>query len=159
MENFVSILNSHGITAAIAFGGLCLAVYNCILEITRRHPRAVVRVKKIHGGDPVDKCFAAQIVNVGEVAFTVSEAYLVKRNGERIAPDCTGGCDLIPKVVHPGEDCEIIVHRIDGEEHPILGDVVRVVFATSSGKQFKSKELPRHFEGGVFRPTLPRKFL
>lgn len=158
MEKLLSILNNHGITTAIAFAGFCLGVYNCILEVVRRHPRAIVKVKKARRDSPVNKCFSAMVVNVGEVAFTVSEVYLVKRNGERIAPASPGGGDNMPKVVHPGEDCEIVCYGIDGEKHPILGNVVRVVFTTSSGKKFKSKKLPRNFEDGAFRPTLPFLF-
>ena len=157
MEKLSAIMDSHRITAAIAFAGFCLALYNCVLEIIRRRPRAIVRVKKFRRGDPVNKCFAAAVVNVGEVAFTVSEVYLVKRNGERVAPGSPGGRDRFPKVVHPGEDCEIVFYGIDGEKHPILGDVVRVVFAASSGKKFKSKKLPRNLEDGAFRPLFPRR--
>lgn len=151
----MSVMETLGITDALALGGFCLGVYNCILEIVRRRPRAVVRVRKRKGQDGVDKGFAATIVNVGEVAFTVSEVYLVKRDGKRIPPFSPGGRDSIPKLVSPGEDCEVIIYGIDGEKHPVIGDVVRVVFAISSGKKFRSVKLPEGLEGDALRPALP----
>ena len=152
-------MESIDITTAIAFGGFCLGVYNCVLEIVRRHPRAVVRLRKRFAiQDGIDKGFTATIANVGEVAFTVTEAYLVKRDGERVSPLITDACDKIPKIVNPGEVCELQICGVDGKKHAVLRDVVRAVFAISSGKEFRSKKIPKGVEDKAFRPVVPLIF-
>lgn len=149
-------MESIGITTALAFGGFCLGVYNCMLEIIRRRPRAKVRIRRWKWRDTIDEGFSAMVANIGEVAFTVTEVYLVKRDGERVPPLTSGACDKIPKLVKPGEVCELHVCGIDGEQHAVLRDVVRTVFAISSGKEFISKKLPEGVEGNALRPVAPR---
>ena len=69
-------MENINITTALAFGGFCLSVYNCLLELVRRHPRCKVCVRKIVREDGVDIGFSASAVNTGEVAFTVRRVYL-----------------------------------------------------------------------------------
>ena len=146
------------VIASAAFGGFALSVYNCFLELVRSHPRCSVRVRKLVRRikkQVVDVGVTAVAVNEGIIAFTVSEVYLLKRDGSRLAPESPGGRDRVPKVVHPGEDCEIKIYRVDDKNAPVLGDVVRVVFVISSGKEFRSKKLPDGMEGDFIRPVLP----
>ena len=134
-----------GIVAFCAFGGFCLALYNCILELVRRHPRAKIRVREITREDGVKIGFAAIAANTGEATFTISEFHLLDRFGKsvRFTPI---NFDKLPKVVHPGEQCRIEAFSIDAEPDPIFGDVVRAAFILSTGKKFRSKKLPHGVE-------------
>ena len=131
--------------AFCAFGGFCLALYNCILELVRRRPRAKVRVREIVREDGIKIGFAAITANTGETTFTVSEFHLLDRNGlsVRFTPI---NFDKLPKVVHPGEQCRIEAFGIDTEHDSLFGDVVRIAFVLSTGKQFRSKKLPHGIE-------------
>lgn len=150
-------ITADAIVAFAAFGGFCLSIYNCLLELVRRRPRAAVRVRKIPSGANVDVGFSAAIVNTGIAAFTVTEIYLLKRSGEKVSPPLMplGTGDHVPKILHPGEQCQIEIDRIGDKDAPVTGDVVRVVFAISSGEEFRSKKLPRGVETGAFIPSPP----
>lgn len=142
------------ITAVIAFASFCLSIYNCILEIIRRRPRAMVRVYKRTGDDSIDKGANAAIVNVGELPFTVTEIYLLKRDGSPAPPTTDIIRDQIPKVVHPGEMCKVEIHSINSKENPVFRDIVRIAFSISTGKHFYSKKLPKGIESGFILPVL-----
>ena len=145
------------ITAVIAFASFCLSVYNCALEIFRRRPRAIVRVYKRTGDNSINKGANAAIINIGELPFTVTEIYLLKRDGSTVAPTTHIIRDQLPKVVNTGGMCEVKIHSIDCEKNPILRDIVRIVFTISTGKHFYSKKLPKGISDGFILPVLTKK--
>lgn len=131
------------VVAFAAIGGFCLSLYNCALELFRRHPRGKVHVRKVTGEDGVDVGFAASAVNTGEATFTVCAFEMLDGKGKRIWATDMGGSDHLPKVVHPGEQCEVKRFGVDGEDSSVLGDVKRMVFVLATGKKLRSKKLPR----------------
>lgn len=134
------------IVAIAAGGGLFLGLYNCLLELVRRRPRAEVHIRKIVRKDGFDVGFSATAVNTGEATFTVCAFDARDKRGERIHFTPMDGCDHLPKVIHPGEQCQIKGFHIGDKDAPVTGDVVRFAFILPTGKEFRSKKLPRAIE-------------
>lgn len=130
------------VVAFAAFGGFCLSLYNCALEIVRRRPHGKVRVRKITRKDGVDIGFAASAVNTGEATFTVCGFRMFDGKGVAVSPFAMDGCDDLPKVVHPGEQCQIKCFSVDDENIAVTGNVKRMAFILATGKELRSKKLP-----------------
>ena len=63
-------------------------------------------------------------------------------NGAVVTPFSMSGGDHLPKVVHPGEQCQVKCFRIDDEHPAVTGNVKRIVFILATGKKLRSKKLP-----------------
>ena len=131
------------VVAFAAIGGFCLSLYNCALELVRRRPRGKVRVRKITRKDGIDIGFTASAVNTGEATFTVCGFRMLDGHGVVVSPFGMGGSDHLPKVVHPGEQCQVKCFRVDDEHPAVTGNVKRMVFLLATGKELRSKKLPR----------------
>lgn len=128
-----------------AIGGFCLALYNCLLELICRKPRAKVRVWKMTREDGIDIGFSAAAVNTGVSAFTVRFVNAVYKDGSVKRLDAWCGSDKLPKVVHSGEQCEIKYLSVNHDDTTATDGVIRVVFVISTGQKFRSKNLPGGF--------------
>lgn len=134
------------ITLALAVGGFVLGVTNYLTDLLRRRHRA--RITFANSYSALGHIgLGVTVENNGETTFTVCDiGFDVKRKRQLLIPFKDG--DKLPKVLHPGEHCEVI---IPGDSYLNAdGRDIEYVFARlPSGQKFRSKKLTRKFLGNA----------
>ena len=131
------------ITLAVAVAGLVLGVTNYVTDLFRRRPRAKISFRHYQSTLEGYIDIGATVLNDGEVPFTVCDVCFELGGDDWLKVLLKEG-DTLPKVLHPGEYCEVILPRrscLDAQWGQIKGIVVRL----PAGKYFRSKRFTRKF--------------
>lgn len=130
-------------TMLVAVAGLVLGVTNYITDLLRRRPRAKISFRHYQSTLEGYIGIGATVLNDGEVPFTVCDVCFELGGDDWLKVLLKEG-DALPKVLHPGEYCEVILPRrscLDAQWGQIKGIVVRL----PAGKYFRSKRFTRKF--------------
>jgi len=139
MEN--EIISKWG-TTVIATLGFALGVINYVTDLFRRRHRASVSV-----GNYIDSfgCIglAVTVENTGETTFTVTGIAFKLKDRRQLWCAAMKG-DMLPKVIHPGEHCQVVIPASSYLDPP-RRDIKNVFARLPSGKEFHSKRLTNKF--------------
>ena len=130
-------------TMLVAVAGLVLGVTNYITDLLRRRQRAKISFRHYQSTLEGYIGIGATVLNDGEVPFTVCDVGFELGGDDWLKVILKQG-DALPKVLHPGEYCEVILPRrscLDAQWGQIKGIVVRL----PAGKYFSSKRFTRKF--------------
>jgi len=133
------------LTLALAAMGFALGVVNYLTDLLRRRPRAVVLVRNDYAVGGVHVGLRVSVVNTGEVPVSVCKVFFELRRGKGRLWDLAQQGDALPKVLHPGEHCEVVLARGSYLDDTVLPYIVCVCISTPSGVHFRSKKLARDF--------------
>lgn len=131
-------------TFGIAAGGLALGLANSFSNFLRSRHRANV-VFWNYVDSLGRKGLAVTVENAGHTTFAITSIGIQLKGGKAIFSPVEHR-DVLPKVLHPGEYCEVVFPD-SCYLGPLGRDVKRVFASLPTGKKFYSKRLTCEFLG------------